>query len=239
EMAVGVSPSRANNIDSTLEGTLSRVPMLGGAARPMVDHVTFADWSPSGALAVARVVGSQQRLEYPIGTVLFETEGEIGGVRISPDGDRVAFLEWPVKSDDRGWVAVVDRKGVKRTLSRSWEAVRGLAWQPQGKEVWYSAASEGTLYNIWRSASGPADERRVLSGPGGIVIQDIAKDGKILIKRYDRSVHVEGAFDGSDLRNFSLLDFSWARDISRDGRRIALSYSGQGSSPNYDVYVRG
>jgi len=239
EMAVGVSPSRANNIDSTLEGTLSRVPMLGGAARPMVDHVTSADWSPSGALAVARVVGSQQRLEYPIGTVLFETEGEIGGVRISPDGDRVAFLEWPVKSDDRGWVAVVDRKGVKRTLSRSWEAVRGLAWQPQGKEVWYSAASEGTVYNIWRSASGPADERRVLSGPGGIVIQDIAKDGKILIKRYDRSVHVEGAFDGSDLRNFSLLDFSWARDISRDGRRIALSYSGQGSSPNYDVYVRG
>ena len=41
----------------------------------------------------------------------------------------------------------------------------------------------------------------------------------------------------------SVHDVSWRngsilRDISSDGRSVLLSYFGQGSSPNYDVYVR-
>jgi eukaryotic-like serine/threonine-protein kinase len=73
------------------EGTLARVPLLGGAPRPVVDGVNYADWSPAGELAIVRVVGSQQRLEFPVGTVLFQTEGEIDWPRVSPDGQHVAF----------------------------------------------------------------------------------------------------------------------------------------------------
>src|SRR5437867_1783664 len=35
------------------------------------------------------------------------------------------------------------------------------------------------------------------------------------------------------------MDARFARDISRDGRRILFTHSGQGRSQNYDVYIRG
>jgi Tol biopolymer transport system component len=239
ELASGLNPV-FENPNTAAEASLVRMPLLGGAAQPVLDHVKYADWNPSGTeLAVVRVVGAQQRLEYPVGTMLYETTGEIGNPRVSPDGRSVAFLDWPVRNDDRGTVRVVDRDRKFRTLSRTWEAVRNVAWRPDGQEVWYSAASAGTIYDIWGSRSRPADERLVLAAPGGLLLHDINKDGKALLARFDRSTHVEGSFDGSPTIDFSWLDFSFAWDISRDKRRILLTYSGQGSSPSYDVYVRG
>jgi hypothetical protein len=237
EMLVGLNPQKLGTIEET---TLVRVPLFGGAPRPVLEHVTFADWSPAdGTIAAVHVVGSQQRLEYPIGTVLFQTEGEIGYPRVSPTGDRVAFLDWPVKNDDRGTVVIVDRKGGRQITSKAWEGVRGLAWSPGGEEVWYTAAAAGSDYDIW--AAGPGrPERRIYSAPGGIILQDVSRDGKALITRYDRTIRVEGSFDdGREVQDLSWLGGSFAQDISRDGRRVLLSHFGQGSSPNYDVYVRG
>ena len=216
------------------------MPLLGGAPRPELEHVIYADWSPTdSSVAAVHVVGSQQRLEFPIGTVLFQTEGGIGWPRVSPTGDRVAFLDWPVKDDDRGTVAVVDRKGGKQTISRTWEGLQGLAWTPDGDEVWYTAADAGSDYAIQSGAPG-RPEHRVFSAPGGLILEDIAKDGKALIARYDRTTHVEGSFAGDpDVRDLSWLGVSFAQDISADGRRVLLSYFGQGASQNYDVYVRG
>jgi eukaryotic-like serine/threonine-protein kinase len=239
ELAVGLNPIQRSGTLPVV-ATLARSPMLGGAPTTLLEGVIFADWSPTGGqLAVVRLAGSRQRLEYPLGTVLFETEGEIGDPRVSPDGTRVAFLDWPVKHDDRGSVAIADRSGAKRTVSRSWEAVRGLAWRPDGREVWYTAASAGTVYSLWASASTPADERPVFAAPGGLVLQDIAEDGRTIVKRFDRSFHIEGAFDGGESREMSWLDFQFVRDLSRDGRRMLLTHAGHGSSQNYDVYIRG
>src|SRR5512135_1402091 len=54
-------------------GTLSRVPLSGGAPRELMENVDDADWSPDGQqLAVIRRVGDRARLEYPMGTVLEE-----------------------------------------------------------------------------------------------------------------------------------------------------------------------
>jgi hypothetical protein len=238
EMLVGVNRGIGDSWKAR-QTTLVRLPMFGGAMRPVLEHVTFADWSPvDSAIAVVRTVGSQQRLEFPIGTVLFQTEGEIGWPRVSPAGDRVAFLDWPVKDDDRGAVAIVDRKSNRQTISKAWEGVRGLAWTPAGDEVWYTAASVGSDYSIWSAAVG-RPERRVYSAPGGVVLNDIARDGKALLARTERGVHVEGSLAGEGgVRDLSWLAGSFARDLSRDNR-ILLSYFGQGSSPNYDVYVRG
>jgi hypothetical protein len=84
----------------------------------------------------------------------------------------------------------------------------------------------------WRS-----DERLIYAAPGGVLLQDVTRDGKAVVTRYDRSMQVEGAFEDSDARGISWLDFQFARDLTPDGRRILFAYSGQGSSPNYDVYV--
>jgi eukaryotic-like serine/threonine-protein kinase len=66
-------------------GVLARVPLGGGAPREVVEGVQWADWSPDGAnLAIVRDMGGQNRLEYPIGKVLYQTAGYISHMRISP-----------------------------------------------------------------------------------------------------------------------------------------------------------
>ena len=91
------------------EGTLARAPMIAGAPRAMVEHVREADWTPDGSdLAIVRRVGSLERLEFPIGTVLYQTSGFISHIRFSRDGQRIAFADHPLYSDDNGDVAVVD-----------------------------------------------------------------------------------------------------------------------------------
>src|SRR5262249_32933796 len=97
-------------------GTLARVPITGGAPRRMLDDVKFADWSPDGAeLAIIRNVDGRDRLEYPIGNVLVQpATGEASGlgfVRVSPDGQRLAFVRYQAPQSLIGSVAVVDRTG--------------------------------------------------------------------------------------------------------------------------------
>jgi Tol biopolymer transport system component len=144
-----------------------------------------------------------------------------------------------VKGDDRGTVVIVDRTGHQETISPTWEGVRGLAWPPRGDEVWYTAASAGTQYELWASAPG-RKARRVFSAPAGLLLNDIAKDGRALVAQYERGIRVEGVFEGDAApRDLSWLNSSFAWGISNDGRRVLLTHFGQGSSQNYDVYVRG
>jgi hypothetical protein len=74
------------------------------------------------SLAIAREVGVRHRLEYPIGKVLFETDGWIGHLRVSPKGDLVAFIDHPFLRDDGGSIAVVDRNGKKTQLTPVYES---------------------------------------------------------------------------------------------------------------------
>jgi hypothetical protein len=239
EMAIGLNPKRGGGVFGR-EATLAQAPILGGAPRQVLQDIAFADWSPAGVLAVVRVVGSRQHLEFPAGHVLFETEGEIGWPRISPAGDRIAFLDWPVKGDDRGTVAVVDTKGgAPQTISRAREGIRGLAWAPAGDSVWYTASDAGSMYGLWRSTL-DGHERRIFSAPAALVLFDVAKDGRALMARYDRTAQVNGWFAGEPgERDVSWRDFSFGRDLSADGRRFVLTDFGEGSGPNYTVYLRG
>src|SRR5438105_15290511 len=86
----------------------------------------------SGNLAVVRDVGGRNRLEYPVGKVLYETGGWISHPRISPKGDMVAFLDHSLQGDDSGSVAFVDLSGTKKKLSGDWYSVQGLAWSADG-----------------------------------------------------------------------------------------------------------
>src|SRR5262249_26217873 len=115
ELAVSLG-RRAAATGWIFTGMLARVSAEGGAApRAILEDVQWADWAPDGeSLAVVRDVGPANRLEYPIGTVLYQTTGWISHPRISPRGDLVAFLDHPVRNDDAGTVAVVDREGKRK-----------------------------------------------------------------------------------------------------------------------------
>jgi len=125
-------------------GTLGRVPLAGGAPREILEGVQAADWSADGNnLAVVRDVGGRNRLEYPIGKVLYETAGWISHPRAAPQGEGVAFIDHPMQGDDGGSVALIDRDGHKRVLSGDWFSCQGLAWAPGGDEVWFTATKIG------------------------------------------------------------------------------------------------
>jgi predicted Ser/Thr protein kinase len=107
-LAVSSSGEMAVLLDSrqvrswVYSGTLARVGLAGGAPREILEEVQWADWAPNGeSLAVVRDVGGRNRLEFPIGKVLYETVGWISHPRLSPKGDRIAFLDHPLPGPRR------------------------------------------------------------------------------------------------------------------------------------------
>ncbi|MGA2359542.1 MAG: protein kinase [Terriglobales bacterium] len=228
-------------------GTLARAPLAGGAPRDVLERVQWADWGPDGStLAVVRDFGGKNRLEYPIGKPLYETGGWIGHPRVSPKGDLIAFLDHPVQGDDDGYLAIVDLKGNKKVLSGEWFTAQGLAWSPDGNEIWFTASKTGTdrsLYAVTLSGK----ERMILRLPGALMLLDIAKDGRVLLMRASWRRELIGV-SGSDLkeRELSWLDYSYPADLSADGKTLlfdeeggggALAYS-KSSGLSYAVYIR-
>ena len=237
EMAVLLG---SRNIEPFINsGTLARVPLGGGAPREILDNVQWADWSPDGTnLAVVRDFGGQNRLEYPIGKVLYQTGGWISHVRMSPKGNLIAFIDHPARRDDAGSVAIVDLSGNKKVLSGEWETAQGLAWSPAGDEVWFTTARVGVgrfLYAV--SLSGP--ERLLAREPGTLTLQDVGRDGRVLLTRDVLRVGMMGLTEGeSKERDLSWLDWSAPNDLSADGKMVVFTESGEAGGENYAAYIR-
>jgi Tol biopolymer transport system component/predicted Ser/Thr protein kinase len=237
EMAVLL---HSHNVDPYINvGTLGRVPMSGGAPREVLENVQWADWSPDGTnFAVIREYGGLSRLEYPIGKVLYQTGGWLSHPRISPKGDVVGFIEHPVRRDDAGSIAVVDLSGKKKTLSTGWETAWGLGWSPSGNEIWFSSTRIG--YGRYLSAVNLSGKERLLARePGTLTMQDVARDGRVLITRDVPRVGMVGRTAGADKeRDLSWLDWSAPKDLSTDGKELLFTESGEAGGENYSTYLR-
>src|SRR6266536_35513 len=171
---LAISLRRRITADFVRTGTLARVSAAGGPSpREVLEDVHWADWSPDGQnLAIVRDVGPLNRLEYPIGTVLYETSGWISHPRISPRSDRVAFVDHPVKNDDGGTVTVVDRRGNRKALSQTFGSAQGLAWSPSGGEIWFTAAALGNRDLYSATLSGRETIRARVAG--SLTLHDIS-----------------------------------------------------------------
>jgi Tol biopolymer transport system component/predicted Ser/Thr protein kinase len=229
-------------------GTLARAPLAGGAPRPVLDDVECADWSPDGSnLAVVHNVDGRDRLEYPIGKVLYQSSGGwISYPRVSPKGDYVAFIDHPNQGDDGGSVAVVDLAGNKKSLTRVWYGTGGLAWSPDGKEVWFTA-SELSVDHYLSAVTLSGQERLVIRIPGTLVVFDIWRDGRVLLARAGRRREVMARYrDQTKERDLSWLDYSYPADVSADGKTVLFDEEGVGGGVQYGnsqeltyaVYIR-
>ena len=241
EMAVSLNTQSIGTWVSM--GTLARAPLEGGAPREIVENVQWADWSPDGkSLAIVRDAGGRNRLEYPIGKVLYETDGWISHPRISPRGDTVAFIDHSIQGDDGGSIAVVDMSGKKKTLTRAWYTAQGLAWSPDGEEVWFTESLAGIDRDL-SAVTLSGKQRLVTRMPGTLTLYDIWRDGRLLINRASWRRELMGSVAGATEHDLSWLDYSYPGDLSADGQTLLFDEEGaggygKGGAGAYAVYIR-
>jgi dipeptidyl aminopeptidase/acylaminoacyl peptidase len=169
--------------------------------------------------------------------VLSKTSGWIGNPRVSPAGDRVAFVDHPSATDDGGSIAVVDRTGRKTTLSKPFASVQGLAWRPDGTEVWFTGADVSLRAVYSASLSGNVRLRSRVAG--NLTLRDISAGGRLLVTRDTPRQEMRGLAPGEPReRDLTWLDYSLPTAISADGRTVLFTEGGEGGGPGYSVYIR-
>ena len=257
ELAVSVHPPVSLPIFVFMGGgigTLALVPGAGGTPRELVENVWYADWSPAGELAVVRVIGGKRQLEFPLGTALFETTGALLNPRVSPRGDSVVVIHSTYSADE---LLLIDRQGRVRMLrtppteqesaeQKSSEGVAtrvfprgsprsaaptGLAWLPNGEEVWFSSRDA-----IWAdSLSGGL--RRVYQGINEIRLEDISRTGTVLVNAQDSRREITFvAPAGEHERRLSLLGSGELSAISDDGQKVLFTEEAPDGS--FLTYIR-
>jgi serine/threonine protein kinase/sugar lactone lactonase YvrE len=227
-------------------GTLARAPLAGGAPREVLERVQWADWAPDGSnFLVVRDSAGMNRLEYPIGKTLYQTGGWIGHPRISPKGDLIAFLDHPLQGDDSGSLALVDLEGHRKTLSSEWFTIQGLAWSPDGGEIWFTASKSGTDRTLYATTL-DGKERIIARLPGALMLLDIAKDGRVLLMRASWRRELIGINAEGKEQELSWLDYTYPGELSADGKTLLFDEEGGGGSLaysksggfTYGVYLR-
>ncbi len=223
----------------THRGTLAEVSIGADAPRDLLDNVEAADWAPGGeALAVVHVVGGQSRVEYPIGKVLYETAGWISHLRVSPKGDRLAFIDHNLLGDDGGTISVVDLNGKKSDLTERWASALGAAWSPAGDEIWFTATASGFSRSL-RGVTLSGTVRELLSAPGTLTLHDVGLGGRALISRDALRAGAIGLAPGENKeRDLSWQDWTVPIDISEDGKLILFIEAGEAGGGEYAVFSR-
>jgi len=223
----------------TCHGTLARAPLGGGAPREVLDGVTSADWSPDGRdLAVVHAVEGKYKLEYPIGRIVYETNGALGYLHLSPDGSLLAFVERFERSSTRGAVRVVDRQGHQRALGPEFINVAGTAWTPEGDGVAFAGATSGV--RRWLNVAKLSGKVSALARPpGNTAILDISRDGRALVLSGFARAEIVALTEG-DARGQKISWFDWSEhaDLSDDGRVLLFRDSGEGVGGKFTTFLR-
>jgi serine/threonine protein kinase len=237
DLAVGIGHRFQEGFE--FASMLARQPQGGGAPRDVVDGVEYADWSPDGSsLVVIRRVAGKVRIEYPIGKILYETPSWVSHARISPNGKLVAFVDHPYSRDDGGSVAIIDSAGSKKTISTSYVSLQGLAWRPDGEEVWFTGTKSGSSREL-RGVTLDGKERLVYLGTGTLTLHDISKQGRVLFTRDDWRAGMVGLAPGAKAEtDLSWHDWTVPRDLSDDGKFVSFDETGEAGGETGALYVR-
>jgi WD40 repeat protein len=218
-------------------GVLARTPLAGGSPREVLEDVSWADWDANGELAVVHHAEGRDRIEYPIGHVLYQSNGWIGDLRFSPQANKIAFMDHPAESDDRGSVCLIDLSGHPKALTAEWESEDGLAWSPDGKEVWFTGIEKGINRDLLAvNMSGRI--RKMLDLPAGLTLEDVAPDGRVLVSQVDERIAMATTARDGKTVDLSWHDWNIAKDISGDGQSVLFEDASEAAGAHYSVAIR-
>jgi Tol biopolymer transport system component len=211
---------------------LARAPLAGGAPREVLDNVNSAGWSPDGKdLAVVHRVAGKNRLEFPIGKVLYEASGFLYGPRVSPRGDLIAVIAGTPSAAGGTTLLVIGVDGRKRS-ERAMSSVAGFVWSPSGNEIWFFRNPSLSSTEVIAATIG-GRERLLGRLPGTFVLQDAAADGRLLAERVSETREMVGLGAGqTSERVLTWLDHSNPVDVSADGKSVLFGERGS-------VHLRG
>jgi len=235
DLALSLGRHYTTSFDSA--GTLADVSLSGGSPHEILDGVEWADWGSDGkTLAIVRRVEGSDQLEYPTGQVLYRTAGWLSHLRLSPKGDGIAVIAHPSVAGDNGEVLILDGRGKTLARSANWSSAQGLCWAPGGGEVWFTGTRVGGNRVLWRlDLSGR--ERLLVNAPGVLTIHDAQRD-RVLLSRDGMRVGMVGQMaDAPGEKDLSYLDWSAARDISRDGRLMLFDENAEGGGQKGSIFV--
>ncbi len=234
ELAISIGRKFRNWLN---KGTLAKAPLLGSSYRKVLDGVSWSDWHPSGdGLLIVRRVNNEDRLEYPIGKVLYHTTGYISYPRFSAAGDRIAFLDHPAYGDNRGNVSVITLDGKKTDLVLDWSGLEGLAWA-KGNEIWFSGTRTNGSWAIYGIGISGGTSRAVWRTPSNLVLHDVDRQGRALVASATMTSIVRGIGRGEQHDRDLSLGWSAARDISPDGKNAVVVNYGGDAGLYYDLFA--
>ena len=223
--------------DWTGGGVLAEVPVLGGTPRQIVEGVMRADWAPDGRLAVwRRTEKGVQQLEFPLGNVLYTSPNVVFGLRVSPKGDQVAINI--STQGQKSEILLFDQKGGKRTLTTADVFARGMAWTPDGNELWFSVSRNPEQVPSIYSVSLDGKERLIMRTPAWPWLHDISRDGTALLGLTMTNSGIMMPVGGGKERDLTWLDASTLADVSRDGTSILFTEWCDGVQYKATVYMR-
>jgi hypothetical protein len=216
---------------------------LDGAPRPWLDDVMEADWSPDASTAaITHRVGNAIRLEYPVGHLVYEVQnGYLSDLRVSPDGTRVAFFEHQIADDTRGWVKVIGTNGAPRTLTGEFSGLLGLAWSRDGRSIYFSGRlppNEG-YQPLVVNVDGTPRPHQAMATAVGMVVQDVAHDGAVLLMSDDARWSIRALVPGEVReREFHWLGHTYLGFLSSESKALVFGDGSQGAGRNYAVALQ-
>jgi serine/threonine protein kinase len=223
----------------TGRGTLARVPLAGGLPREVAEDVVQAEWSPDGqTLAIIHAVAGKYRIEYPIGTVRYETAHTIHDIRLSPDGSRIAFIEPEGGKNDLAVLPINAR--APETIARGWEhGATGLAWTPDGKEIWITGTATAAPPSLHAVRIETGEMRLVNRLTGSMKLYDISPAGRVLLSNgmWRAALEYQPPTQ-TPQRDASWLDWSVLADLSQDGRTVLFNETREGGGAKSAIYLR-
>jgi Tol biopolymer transport system component len=210
--------------DSPNKRVLARVPIGAAGSRDLVANVLDADWAPDGTLAVVRADQRKVWLEFPVGTKIFDPGNAINAVRMSPDGALLAVMEQQVLGGGPEWLTILDRRGSVLHRSQRWASnfQDGLAWTPDGREVWY-AASAIAGHTAIQAMTRDGHTRTVHRAMGSVRILDLAADGRALLANDSLRADIS-LVDANSSGEVDLTWREWSRPtaLSNDGKFLTF-----------------
>ncbi|HEY6553127.1 MAG TPA: protein kinase [Vicinamibacteria bacterium] len=235
QMAILLDPNKGLGLFS--QGTLATVPVGGGAPREVLEDVLEADWTPDGReLCVLRAGDPEQRIELPAGTLLYKSSRGLRLLRVSPDGQRIAFVEG---SEAHLRIVAVDLATREPTVLASNLPANlfGLAWAPRGREIWFGAGSTAAQRDVL-AVDLSGKQRLVYRSLATASLLDVAPDGRALLHRgSDRWGTRAKTPEAQEEVDYSIFDASVPASLSADGNTLLQDEFSEAAGAGA-VYVR-